>query len=76
MEFVTKITIVGQKMIVKSGVEKIFLDIYVGNYFPSLHKWEDFCKKTTNLVTKTAYLFPHGGIPFCFPSFLGQKWYF
>jgi hypothetical protein len=69
-------------MIVKSGVEKIFLDIGIcGNYFPSLHKWEDFCKKTTNLVTKTAYLFPHGGIPFFFldhfsPSFLGQKWYF
>ena len=39
MESVSKYTIFGLKMMVKSGLEKIFLKfLHVGDYFPLLHK--------------------------------------
>ena len=39
MESVSKNTIFGLKMMVKSGLEKIFLKfLHAGNYFPLLHK--------------------------------------
>ena len=39
MESVSKTAIFGLKMIVKSGLEKIFLKfLHVGDYFPLLHK--------------------------------------
>ena len=39
MESVSKTKIFGQKMMVKSGVGKIFLKfLHVGDYFPLLHK--------------------------------------
>ena len=39
MESVSKNTIFGPKMMVKSGLEKIFLKfIHAGDYFPLLHK--------------------------------------
>ena len=39
MESVSKNTVFGQKMIVKSGLEKIFLKfLHAGDYFPLLHK--------------------------------------
>ena len=39
MESVSKNAIFGLKMIVKSGLEKIFLKfLYAGDYFPLLHK--------------------------------------
>ena len=39
MEFVSKITIFGLKMVVKSGLEKIFLKfLHAGDYFPLLHQ--------------------------------------
>ena len=39
MEYVSKINIFGLKMMVKSGLEKIFLKfLHAGDYFPLLHK--------------------------------------
>ena len=39
MESVSKITIFGLKIMVKSGLEKIFLNfLHAGDYFPLLHK--------------------------------------
>ena len=39
MESVSKITVFGLKIMVKSGLEKIFLKfLHAGDYFPLLHK--------------------------------------
>ena len=39
MEYVSKVNIFGLKMMVKSGLGKIFLKfLHVGEYFPLLHK--------------------------------------
>ena len=39
MEYVSKINIFGLKMMVKSGLEKIFLKfLHAGDYLPLLHK--------------------------------------
>ena len=43
-------------MMVKSGLEEIFLTfLHVGNYFPLIHKREDFLSKTKYSVTKNRY---------------------
>ena len=59
MESVSKNTIFGLKIMVKSGVEKIFLKfLHAGDYFPF-----NFIKvpQITNSVIKIT-IFPHGGI--------------
>ena len=49
MEYVSKINIFGLKMMVKSGVEKIFLKFLhaqaIFKHFFLLHRNEDFCTK-------------------------------
>jgi hypothetical protein len=58
MESVPKNTIFGLKMMVKSGLEKIFLKfLHAGDYFPYSIK----VTKITNSVMKIT-IFPHGGI--------------
>ena len=78
MESVSKNTIFDLKLIVKSGLEKIFLKfLHVGDYFPCFIK----VSKITNSVIKIT-IFPHGVISKRFfldlfsLSFLGQKLYF
>ena len=78
MESVSKDTIFGLKMMVKSGLEKIFLKfLHAGDYFPSFIKVP---KITNSLIKLTIFL--HGGISKIIfldhfsPSFLGQKLYF
>ena len=55
MESVSKNTILGLKMMVKSGLEKIFLKfLHGGDYFPLLHKSPQnhkFSKKMAFLIT-------------------------
>ena len=59
MESVSKNTIFGLEMMVKSGLQKIFLKfLHVGGYFPLLHKK---VPKITNSVIKIT-IFLHGGI--------------
>ena len=46
MKSVSKITIFGLKLVVTSGLGKIFLKLLrAGNYFPFLHKRVDFCQE-------------------------------
>ena len=55
MESISKNTIFGLKMMVKSGLEKIFLKfLHAGDYFIKV-------PKITNSVIKKT-IFPHGGI--------------
>ena len=55
MESVYKIAIFCLKMMVKSGVEKIFLKfLHVGEYFPLLHK----CTQNHKFSNKNNYLPP------------------
>jgi hypothetical protein len=58
MESQHKNTIFGLKMMVKSGLEKIFFRfLHAGDYFSLLHK----SAKITNSVKKIT-IFPHEGI--------------
>ena len=58
MESVSKNTIFGLKMMVKSGLEKIFLKfLHAGDYFPLLHKSAQNHKFNDQIT-----IFPHGGI--------------
>ena len=58
MESISKNTIFGLKIMVKSGLEKIFLKfLHAGDYFPLLHK----SAQITNSVIKIT-IFPHEGI--------------
>ena len=78
MESVSKNTIFGLKMMVKSGLEKIFLKfLHAGDYFPLLHKSAQnhkFSNKNNYLpawrVFKIIFL------DHFLPWFLGQKLYF
>ena len=59
MEYLSKINIFGLKMIVKSGLEKIFLKFLLAQVFfgltDLLHKWEDFCP-TLQIQNKKVYV--------------------
>ena len=58
MEYVHKINIFGLNMMVKSGLEKIFLkSLHAGDYFPLLHK----SAQNQKFSKKNNYL-PVGGI--------------
>ena len=76
MESVSKVTILGLKIMMKSALELFFLkSFYAGNYL-SLFQVR-FLPKTANSVTKITF-FSHGGISKKIldkfsPSFLGQK---
>ena len=78
MESVPKNTIFGLKMIVKSGVEKIFLKfLHAGDYFSILHKSvqnHKFSNKNNHVPAWRDFkiiLLDHFS-----QSFLGQKLYF
>ena len=78
MKSVSKNTIFGLKMTVKSGLEKIFLKfLHAGDYFPLLHKSAQnhkFSNKNNHLSAwrdfKTNFSRP------LFTVILGQKLYF
>ena len=78
MESVSKNTIFGLKMMVKSGLEKIFLKfLHAGDYFHLLHK----SAQNHKFSNKNNYLpawrdFKINFLDHFLPSFLGQKRYF
>ena len=75
MESVSKNIIFGLKMMVKSGLEKIFLKfLHAGDYFPLLHK----SAQNHKFSNKNNYLpawrdFKINFLDHFSPSFLGQK---
>ena len=72
MESVYKIIIFALKMMVKSGLEKIFLK-FLHDYFPLPHK----SAQNHKFSNKNNYLsFQNNFLDHFSPSFLGQKWYF
>ena len=77
MESVSKNTILGLKMMVKSGLEIFFLKfLHAGDYFPLLHK-----SAQNHRFSHKFTIFRHGGISkkkfldHFSPSFLGQKFH-
>ena len=58
MESVSKNTIFGLKMMVKSGLEKIFLKfLHAVDYFPLLHKSAQNNKITNSVIEITIFLY-------------------
>ena len=78
MESVTKNTIFGLKMMVKSGLEKFILkSLHAGDYFPLLHKSAQnhkFSNKNNHLPAWRDFTINF--LDHFSPSFLGQKLYF
>jgi hypothetical protein len=78
MESVSNNTIFGLKMMVKSGLEKVFLKFFhAGDYFPLLYK----SAQNHKFSNKNNYLPAWRDLKIIFldhfsTSFLGQKWYF
>jgi hypothetical protein len=78
MESVSRNTIFGLKMMMKSGLEKIFLKfLHAGDYFPLLHK----SAQNHKFSNRNNYLPAWRDFKILFldhfsPSLLGQNWYF